>query len=58
MWFQIDSPYFVAALRTRDEIVVEQAPIIGYMHRWHIDYVRSYCARKNWAIMEVPVECQ
>jgi hypothetical protein len=46
---------FVAGLVHWDDIVVEAAPIIGYMKRgrWTRDRVRAYCERQGWKVSVV-----
>jgi hypothetical protein len=49
---QIIAPKFVAAIVLRDDIVVEAAPIVGYMKRekWSRDRVRSQCKAWGWKV--------
>ncbi len=48
-------PKFVAGIVLRDDVVVEAAPIIGYMskNRWSRIKVREYCKRRGWEIQVV-----
>jgi len=51
----IDAPHFNAGIVLWDDIVVEAAPIVGYMKKkkWPRDRVRSYCKEKGWPISVV-----
>jgi len=46
---------FTAGLILQDNIVVETAPILGYMkrQRWTRDRVRKHCREKGWSIVVV-----
>jgi len=46
---------FTAGLVLHDDVVVEAAPIIGFMKRgkWTRARVREYCRQKGWAISVV-----
>jgi hypothetical protein len=55
---QISAPEpkpFTAGLVLWDDVVVEAAPIIGYMQRgrWSRMRVRNYCHDKGWVISVV-----
>lgn len=43
---------FTAGIVLWDDVVVEAAPIVGYMRkqRWTRDRVRNYCAEKKWKV--------
>jgi len=51
----IDAPHFHAGIVLFDDVVVEAAPIVGYMkkRRWSRDKVRAYCERKKWTVSVV-----
>jgi len=46
---------FTAGLVLQDNVVVETAPIIGYMKRdhWTRDRVRQHCRARGWKIKVV-----
>ena len=46
-----DKP-FTAGIVLWDGVVVEAAPIVGYMkkRKWTRDQVREYCNRRGWKI--------
>lgn len=48
----IDAPRFNCGIVLRNDIVVEAAPIVGYMRRekWSRARVRDYCAKKGWEV--------
>lgn len=50
---QITAPHFCAGIALRDGLVVEAAPILGYMakQKWSRDRVRTYCQEKGWTIV-------
>ena len=55
---QIEGPAprrFNAGLVLWDDVVVEAAPIIGYMKRgsWTRDRVRRYCELRGWSVTVV-----
>ena len=50
---QIKAPHFTAGIVLWDDVVVEAAPIVGYMKRWARDRVREYCQKKGWTISVV-----
>lgn len=51
---RIVAPHFVAAVvLDQNDRVIRAAPIVGYMHGWTRDRVRSYVARKGWQIAGV-----
>lgn len=48
---RIVAPHFVAGVEMGDDDRVKRAaPIVGYMHGWPRERVRSYVARKGWQI--------
>ena len=49
---QIHGDRFTAGIVLWDDVVVEAAPIVGYMkkQKWTRARVRSYCAMKKWKI--------
>ena len=49
------APKFTAGLVLWDDVVIEAAPIIGFMkkQKWHRDRVRLYCRDKGWEISVV-----
>ena len=51
----IDAPHFFCGVVLWDDVVVEAAPIVGYMKkgRWSRDRVRAYCAEKGWKVSVV-----
>lgn len=55
MLAQITAPHFCAGIILRDDYVVDAAPILRWMVGKSRDYVRSYCARKNWTVVVVTV---
>lgn len=50
MTYQIISPYFVAGLVTKDEVVSRAAPVIAYMAGWTLFTVKRYCHNKGWRL--------
>lgn len=46
---------FTAGVVLWDDVVIEAAPIVGYMkkQKWNRDRVRDYCAAKGWEISVV-----
>lgn len=50
-----DNPSLTAGLVLHDDVVVEAAPIIGYMKRanWTRAVVRAYCEKRGWQIRVV-----
>lgn len=53
MLAQITAPHFVAGIVLSADIVTAAAPIVRYMVGWDRGRVRSYVARKGWAIRVV-----
>jgi hypothetical protein len=55
---QIKAPHFTAGIVLQDDLVVEAAPIIGYMKKngWSRSDVRNYCREKGWTISVVREE--
>lgn len=51
---RIVAPHFVAGV-VLDEAdhVVRAAPIVGYMHGWTRERVRSYVVSKGWSVAGV-----
>ena len=49
------SPKFRAGIVLWDDVVIEAAPIVGYMKRqkWTRGRVRSYCRQKGWQVSVV-----
>lgn len=49
-----DKP-FTAGIVLWDDVVIEAAPIVGYMKRqkWSRDRVRTYCEKQGWEITVV-----
>ena len=45
---RIVAPHFVAGIIFDSDIVIETAPIIGYMQGWTTARTRAYVARKHW----------
>lgn len=47
-----DKPFFTCAIVLWDDVVVEAAPIVGYMkkQKWTRDRVRDYCKQRGWRI--------
>ncbi len=52
---QIEAPHFTAGIVLWDDVVVEAAPIVGYMKKgkWSRATVRGYCKSKGWKISVV-----
>ena len=50
---QIDAGHFCAAVLLRNNLVIEAAPIVKYMHGWTADRVEDYCDRKSWTAKRV-----
>jgi hypothetical protein len=52
---QIKAPHFTAGIVLWDDVVVEAAPIVGYMKKgkWTRAKVREYCKAKGWKISVV-----
>lgn len=46
---------FTCGIVLWDDVVIEAAPIVGYMKRqkWTRDRVREYCAERGWEISVV-----
>jgi len=56
---QADShPKFTAGIVLWDDVVVEAAPIVGYMkrQRWTREKVRAYVAKQGWRIKVIREE--
>jgi hypothetical protein len=53
----IDAPHFFCGVVLWDDVVVEAAPIVGYMkkQRWTRDRVRAYCQEQGWSVKVVTV---
>ena len=53
-------PKFTAGIVLWDDVVVEAAPILGYMkrQRWSRTRVRDYCRKKGWQISVVNETCR
>lgn len=47
---QITSHYFCCGILLREDIVVDAAPIVGYMRGWTRGRVRAYVEKKRWAV--------
>lgn len=49
---QIEAPHFSAGIVLFDDVVVEAAPIVGYMKKgkWTRERVRDYCKGKGWRV--------
>ena len=45
-------PKFTCGIVLWDDVVIEAAPIVGYMkkQKWARDRVRSYCKERGWSI--------
>jgi hypothetical protein len=52
---QIEGDKFRAGVVLWNDVVIEAAPIVGYMkkQKWTRDQVRKYCERKGWKISVV-----
>jgi hypothetical protein len=52
---QICAPHFTAGIVLWDDVVVEAAPVVGYMKKgkWTRAVVRDYCQRQGWQISVV-----
>ena len=52
---QIEAPHFTAGIVLWDDVVIEAAPIVGYMKKgkWTRTVVREYCKSKGWKISVV-----
>ena len=52
---QIRAPHFTAGIVLWDDVVIEAAPIVGYMkrQRWSRDRVRTFCATSGWEVTVV-----
>jgi hypothetical protein len=50
LW-QLHTSYYVAGLVFKDRIVVQAAPIIGYMKGWSTYNVEDYCDKKGIGIL-------
>jgi len=44
---------FTAGIVLHDDKVIEAAPIVRFMRRWHRDRVREHCQRLGWRISVV-----
>jgi hypothetical protein len=44
---------FTGSIVLHDDRVVEAAPIVRFMQRWHRDRVREHCQRLGWRIAVV-----
>jgi len=51
----VDAPHFYAGIVLWDNVVVEAAPIVGYMKKgkWSRTRVRAYCKEKGWKVSVV-----
>jgi hypothetical protein len=54
---RIKADHFTAGVLLFDDVVVEAAPIVGYMkkQKWTRDRVRDYCKAKHWEVSVVHV---
>ena len=54
------SPKFTAGIVLWDDVVIEAAPIVGYMkkQKWSRTRVRDYCRKKGWSISVVHELCR
>jgi hypothetical protein len=52
---QIKGDKFTAGIVLHDDVVVEAAPIVGYMKRqkWTRGRVREYCRKNGWTVSVV-----
>jgi hypothetical protein len=52
---QIRGPTFTAGIVLWSDVVVEAAPIVGYMkkQKWTRSRVRDYCAKRGWTVSVV-----
>jgi len=48
MWCQIDSDYFTAAVKLKNDIVIEYDHILTYMLGWTLEEVIEHCKLKGW----------
>jgi hypothetical protein len=50
-----EKPKFTAGVVLWDDVVIEAAPIVGYMkkQRWTRTRVRDYCRERGWSISVV-----
>ncbi len=48
-------PKFVAGIVLHDDVVVEAAPIVGYMKKdkWTRTDVREYCKKRGWEVQVI-----
>lgn len=47
---RITSKYFCAGVATKNDIVVNAAPILKYMKNRDIWWVEKYCKKKKWEL--------
>lgn len=47
----IEAPHFFAGAFVRDGKVYNAAPIIRWMIGKDMDYIKSYCDKKNWTMV-------
>lgn len=49
---RIEAPHFVAGVVVdpETECVTDFAPIVKYMHGWHLERVQTYCGLKGWFV--------
>ena len=48
--YQIISHYFTAGIITKNNLVVDAAPIVKYMVGWDLAKVNKYCLNKKFKI--------
>ena len=51
--YQIVAPHFTAGIEAEDGRVARAAPILRYMVKWDVRFVRAYCAMKDWKLRTV-----
>lgn len=54
--YSINAPHFYAGIEVQNDTVVKAAPILGYMHGWHMMRVNDYAKRRGWLIIDVPLQ--
>lgn len=53
MLWRVVAPHFCAGLITRDDVVVDAAPILGWTIGRTRAELRAYFARKRWSVSHV-----
>jgi hypothetical protein len=56
MLLRITAPHFVAGIIVSTTFMNHCAPILGYMKRWNMEHILSYCEKKGWKCERIDKE--